>query len=172
MALWFTLCDNAESLGMVEVRCREWLDLSDPAAIADVWSTYDVYRDWELVGQVRHQYGRGPWRLLMLAVAAILHDSEKDDAVDDLHVSQSAKAIATAAREVVANDIRALPRELGDEGWKDLAGRAAAAGYPPDRMLSRRRRFDFTTFAIEAAYRYGLQRATEAAAGRPEEVES
>jgi hypothetical protein len=67
MALWFTLSINDERIGHVEIRRREPLDLRDPAAIADVWSMYDVRRDGHLVGQVRHRYGAGAWTLLALA---------------------------------------------------------------------------------------------------------
>jgi hypothetical protein len=67
MALWFNLKINEQCIGGVEVQRREPLDLSDPSAIADTWSTYDVRRDGVLVGQVRHVYGHGAWKLLSLA---------------------------------------------------------------------------------------------------------
>lgn len=71
MALWFDLNINAETIGHVEIRRREALDLRNPAAIADVWSTYDVRRDGLLVGQVRHRYGDRAWKLLALACSLI-----------------------------------------------------------------------------------------------------
>ena len=78
MALWFNLRVNASGIGMVEIRRREQLDISDPKAIADVWSTYDVFRNDELIGQVRHVYGHGAWKLLALATSRIVqHDAEK-----------------------------------------------------------------------------------------------
>jgi hypothetical protein len=57
----------------------------------------------------------------------------------------------------------AAPRELGDEGWQALENRAVAAGWDREMIRLRRRRDDFTTATIEAAYQYGLQRAAEAA---------
>ena len=74
MALWFNLAINDERIGQVEIKRLEFLDLSDPEAIADVWSTYEVRRDGRLVGQVRHQYGHGAWRLLALASALLDSD--------------------------------------------------------------------------------------------------
>ena len=80
MAVWFDLRLNAERLGAVEIRRREPLDLTDPAAIANTWSTYDVRRDGVLVGQVRHVYGHGAWHLLALATGLIAQ--EDDDRVE------------------------------------------------------------------------------------------
>jgi hypothetical protein len=67
MSLWFNLRINDERIGVVEIQRREALDLSNPAAIANEWCTYDVLRDEQLIGQVRHMYGHGAWRLLALA---------------------------------------------------------------------------------------------------------
>ena len=78
MALWFQLKVNAELLGTVEIRRQEDLDLSDLAAIAYTWSTYDVRRDGILVGQVRHVYGHGAWHLLAL-VASLLADDDRPE---------------------------------------------------------------------------------------------
>lgn len=74
MALWFKLNVNDEQLGTVEIRRRERLDTSDPAAIAGVWSTYDVRRDGRLIGQVRHVYGHGAWHLLSLVSGMLATD--------------------------------------------------------------------------------------------------
>lgn len=71
MAVWFNLSINEQRIGGVEIRRREHLDLSDPAAIADTWNTYDVWRDGVHVGQVRHVYGHGAWQLLALASSLI-----------------------------------------------------------------------------------------------------
>jgi hypothetical protein len=67
-------------------------------------------------------------------------------------------------RKQIAADIRAMPHELGDEGWNDLERRAEEAGY--DRQtVRRRRRGDFTTTTIEAAYQYGYRRSAQVARG-------
>lgn len=71
MALWFDLNINEQRIGTVEIRRKEHLDLSNAAAIANVWSTYDVRRDGELIGQVRHMYGDGAWKLLALVADLI-----------------------------------------------------------------------------------------------------
>jgi hypothetical protein len=71
MAVWFTLNINDQRIGAVEIRRREPLDLSDPAAIADVWSTYNVWRDGKHMGDVRHCYGHGAWKLLALVADLI-----------------------------------------------------------------------------------------------------
>lgn len=75
MALWFYLSINDQRIGVVGIRRREPLDLTDPAAIAHVESTYDVRRDEVLVGQVRHVYGHGAWKLLALAADLIARES-------------------------------------------------------------------------------------------------
>ncbi len=74
MALWFNLSINEQRLGGVEIRRREHLDLTNPAAIADTWSTYDVWRDGVPIGQVRHVYGHGAWKLLALAADLIARE--------------------------------------------------------------------------------------------------
>jgi len=75
MALWLKLNVNHEEIGFVEIRRREYLDLTDPAAIADTWSTYDVFRNGRTVGQVRHVYGHGAWKLLALASDLIAQEA-------------------------------------------------------------------------------------------------
>lgn len=71
MALWFDLKINHEHIGTVEIRRREHLDITDRAAIADVVSTYTVRQSGHLIGEVRHRYGDGAWRLLALATNLI-----------------------------------------------------------------------------------------------------
>lgn len=71
MTLWFNLKINSELIGHVEIRRVQPLDLSDPAAIQDVVSTYDVYRDGHRQGTVEHRYGDQAWRLLALAADLI-----------------------------------------------------------------------------------------------------
>lgn len=75
MALWFNLRAGSQPIGHVEIQRREHLDLTDPAAIADLWSTYDVRCDGRLVGQVRHCYGHGAWKLLTLAASLLDEDA-------------------------------------------------------------------------------------------------
>lgn len=86
MALWFNLRINDERIGVVEIQRRELLDLSDPAAIANEWCTYDVLRDEQLIGQVRHMYGHGAWRLLALASNLLANEPapEYREALKDL----------------------------------------------------------------------------------------
>lgn len=67
MALWFNLRINRSGIGMVEIRRREDLDISNSAAIQDAVSTYDVFRDEEQIGTVEHRYGDRAWKLLALA---------------------------------------------------------------------------------------------------------
>jgi hypothetical protein len=76
VALWFTLNAGSQTIGHVEIQRREHLDLTDPAAVADARSTYDVYRDGHPVGRVTHRYGDGAWVLLSLA-AAVLAETDR-----------------------------------------------------------------------------------------------
>lgn len=71
MALWFELKVNHDHIGTVEIRRREHLDLTDRAAIASAWCTYTVRQNGHLIGEVRHRYGDGAWRLLALATDLI-----------------------------------------------------------------------------------------------------
>lgn len=74
-------------------------------------------------------------------------------------------AATLAARQAVAADIERMPCELGDEGWQHLADKAAEADYDPQLVWRRRRRDDFTTATIGAAYQYGYRRAARVARG-------
>lgn len=91
MALWFNLAVNAERIGHVEIQRREYFDLTDQAAIADAVGTYDVYRDGWPVGQVRHRYGDGAWRLLALVAGLLADDASPDAPSARLSSPQSAQ---------------------------------------------------------------------------------
>jgi hypothetical protein len=80
MSVWFDLRINRGLIGTVEIRRVEDLNISDPAAVADVVSTYEVSRDGVLVGTVRHRYGDRAWRLLASAAHLI---AAVDEAVCD-----------------------------------------------------------------------------------------
>lgn len=82
MALWFRLNINLERIGVVEIRRRGQLDLSDPVAIANVRSTYDVRRNGHLVGQVTHRYGDGAWRLVAHAADLIAQEARRQALAD------------------------------------------------------------------------------------------
>ena len=75
MALWFDLNIGANRLGTVEVRRQEPFDLTDPA-VNEQWFTYNVRRDGELIGQVRHLYAHGAWQLLSLVSALLAADDQ------------------------------------------------------------------------------------------------
>ena len=92
MALWFDLRINAQTIGNVEIRRRSWLDLDDPLT-ADTWNTYDVRRDGVLVGQVRHRYGHGAWKLLALA-ASLLDETAQVSASSATHAAENAPGVA------------------------------------------------------------------------------
>src|SRR5690349_20576276 len=79
MALWFNLNCNDERIGQVEIRRREHLGLSNPPGIRDAVSTYDLRRDGELVGAVKHRYGDGAGRLLGLAADLIEQEASVFD---------------------------------------------------------------------------------------------
>lgn len=64
--LWFDLRLNSQTIGSMEIQRHEDLDLGDPAS-ADTVCTYTVYVDGLNVGEVRHRYGDGAWRLVALA---------------------------------------------------------------------------------------------------------
>lgn len=78
MALWFQLKVNTELLGTVEIRRCTTLDLADPAAIADVISTYTVRRDTAYVGTVQHRYGDGAWKLLAAVTSLLAEDGRPE----------------------------------------------------------------------------------------------
>ncbi len=69
-----------------------------------------------------------------------------------------------AGRVAAAEGIDEMPHELGDEGWGELERQAADAGYEP-AIVRRRRRGDFTTQTIEAAYQFGYRQASKVARG-------
>lgn len=73
MAMWFDLRVGTEHVGGIEIRRQEPFDLTDPA-INEQWFTYNVRRDGRLVGQVRHVYGHGAWRLLELVSSLLAED--------------------------------------------------------------------------------------------------
>lgn len=75
MALWFELKVNHDLIGTVEIRRQQHLDLTNPAAVADVVSTYTVRQNGHLIGEVDHRYGDGAWRLLALATELIDEES-------------------------------------------------------------------------------------------------
>lgn len=81
MALWFDLNINGRLIGEVEIQRREPLDLTDQAAIQDAVSTYDVFNRGRLIGQVRHRYGDGAWRLLAIAAALLADEVDVESAV-------------------------------------------------------------------------------------------
>jgi hypothetical protein len=70
-----------------------------------------------------------------------------------------------AGRVAAAADVEAMPYKLGDEGWQALADEAVEASYDAELVRSRRRRGDFTTHTIEAAYQYGYRQAAKVARG-------
>lgn len=95
MALWFELKVNAERIGVVEIRRLEHLDLTDPAAIADAVSTYEIRRDEQVIGSLMHRYGDGAWRLLAEAADLI--------ATEDGHA-----ALHHGCAEYMAEQVRSL----------------------------------------------------------------
>jgi hypothetical protein len=76
MAVWFHLNINDTVIGMVEIRRRQPLDLTDQAGIQDVVSIYTVSRDHRKVGEVQHRYGDGAWRLVAAAADLIACDDD------------------------------------------------------------------------------------------------
>jgi hypothetical protein len=74
MALHYDLQINREMIGWVEIQRIEERDISNAAAVADVWSTYKVKRDGRLVGTLQHRYGDGAWQLNRLAAALLADD--------------------------------------------------------------------------------------------------
>lgn len=62
---------HLEGIGTLEIQRHEPLDLTDPAAIVDVVSTYTVRLDGQDRGTVRHRYGDGAWVLLAKAAALV-----------------------------------------------------------------------------------------------------
>jgi hypothetical protein len=72
----FRLDINDTRIGVVEIRRRQRLDLTDQAAIQDVVSTYTVSRDHRKVGEVQHRYGDGAWRLVAAAADLIANDDD------------------------------------------------------------------------------------------------
>jgi len=71
VAVWFEVNINSQYIGDVEIRRREKLDLGDQAAIQDVVSTYLVTLNGMHMGDVRHRYGDGVWRLIAIATEII-----------------------------------------------------------------------------------------------------
>ncbi len=76
MTLWFDLNSNSHRIGAVEIKRLEEID--GTPATADTWSTYEVRRDGQLIGQVRHLFPAGWWKLLALAASLIAeHDNHR-----------------------------------------------------------------------------------------------
>ncbi len=73
--LHFDLRINGSLLSRIEVQRREHLNLSDPASIADVVSTYEVRLDGRVVGEVKHRYGDRAPTLARLALELIEKES-------------------------------------------------------------------------------------------------
>jgi hypothetical protein len=83
------------------------------------------------------------------------------------HDTYSMRLFATAyaaGRRAAAVDVQLMSHELGDEGWDEMCRRAEKAGYDRQVVL-RRRRGDFTTTNVEAAYQVGRDFAARVAAG-------
>jgi hypothetical protein len=74
MSLWAELRVGTVYVGFLEIQRAEHLDLSDKAAIADTVNTYNVFKDNNLVGTVKHRYGDGAWKLFQLAVNILPDD--------------------------------------------------------------------------------------------------
>lgn len=80
MSLWLApRVGLADPVGHMEIRRREYLDLSDKAAIADAVSTYEVRIDSEFRATVSHRYGDGAWVLLRKALDAAVPVPEEQD---------------------------------------------------------------------------------------------
>lgn len=95
MSLWFLLNINNQCIGRLDVQRQDDLDLSDPAAIADVVSTYTVRVDELDRAEVRHRYGDGAWVLVR-------------------------RALNAAFPVVDATTVREIEAEMNDpDAWKD-----------------------------------------------------
>ncbi len=94
--------------------------------------------------------------------------------MEQTELDQKLKAAEQRGRNRAVNAIKAMPAYLGDEGWEELADKAAEAGYDRRVVLRRRRPDDnFTALTIEAAYQHGYRTAAEVAlrATRPSSSE-
>jgi hypothetical protein len=65
---------NGLRIGRAFVRRKEYFDISDRDAVADNVSTYEVSLDNRYIGEVRHRYGDGAWKLTAI-VAEFLHET-------------------------------------------------------------------------------------------------
>lgn len=83
MALHFVLNINDQPLGVCVIQRREVLDLTDPDAIADTVSTYDVTvheqrSNTERAAVVEHRYGDGAWALVRAGLNAAFDDEQAE----------------------------------------------------------------------------------------------
>jgi hypothetical protein len=77
MAIWFDLCLNNTTLGLIEIQRIDKLDLSDPDAIANAVCTYIVRLDGLTVGTVQHRYGDGVFPLITIAANLLAERVER-----------------------------------------------------------------------------------------------
>ncbi len=85
------------------------------------------------------------------------------DRGDPIPEADLPRVAVAAARPYIAAElaqaVRDMPHELGDEGWAELERMADDAGWPVEWVRKRRTRDDFTTTTIEAAYQVARERA-------------
>lgn len=111
MSLWFPLNINDERIGVAEITRREFLDLTDRAAIANQVCTYLVRINDVDHGTVRHRYGDGAWALARAALATAF-PSDQTRRLADLrqHLDQAERGAATHAPITELRELLGWPR--------------------------------------------------------------
>lgn len=81
MGLGIKIDINGNGIGKAFIRRTEYVDISDPAAIADKVLTYAVHLNGLMIGYVEHRYGDGAWKLVAIASEFIhkYQDTEKPE---------------------------------------------------------------------------------------------